>query len=517
MRLRALLSLFIIPFLLFCSFPITALGADEKEDGWKDEMIYFIMVDRFFNGNYENDYEVDREDPKAYHGGDLEGIIQKLDYIKDLGYTAIWITPIMDNGPKGYHGYWVKDFMKVEEHFGTMEDAKRLVEEAHKRDMKVLFDFVVNHTGYNHPWLEDPEKKDWFHEEKRMMGESPSVLENAWLAGLPDLNTENEEVKQYLFDAAEYWIKETGVDGFRLDTVKHVPKEFWADFNDHVKSVDPDFFLLGEVWYDNTKKIASYEETGIDSFVDYPLYEVINQSFQEAGNDLSRLYDVWEANKTFFEQPAMLASFIDNHDNVRFTRKALKNKQNPVTRWKLALAYQFTAPEIPITYYGTEVPLDGGKDPDNRRLMNFKSGDDTLEKWIQQLTALRKEFPALTKGDYKELYSKDGLAAYSRSYEGETVVIVINNDTETRVFEVSGLEENKQLRGVLTDDLVREVDTGTYKIAMNREQAEIYVMEEDTGFNWLLISLIGGVFAAFVVGIIYLSRKSKRIEAQENV
>ncbi|MFG6116197.1 alpha-amylase family glycosyl hydrolase [Halobacillus sp. MO56] len=511
MRTKARLSLCIIPFLLFCSFPMTALGADEKEENdWNDEMIYFIMVDRFFNGNYDNDYEVDTDDPKAYHGGDIEGIIQQLDYIKSLGYTAIWMTPIMKNEPKGYHGYWIEDFMEVEEHFGTMEDAKRLVEEAHKRDMKVLFDFVVNHTGYQHAWLEDPNKEDWFHEEKRMMGESQSVLENAWLAGLPDLNTENPEVKQYLFDAAEFWIEETGVDGFRLDTVKHVPKDFWKDFNDHVKSIDPDFFLLGEVWHDSPREIAAYEETGIDSFVDYPLFNAINESFQKAGNSLNGPMSVWKANEQLYEEPGMLSSFIDNHDNVRFTRKAIENKQNPVTRWKLALTYQFTMPEIPITYYGTEVPLDGGEDPDNRRMMNFKAADEELKQRIEQLTSMRKEFPALTKGDYEELYNEGGLAAYKRTYEDQTLVVVLNNDVETRTMELENLPPDNQLRGMLTDDIAREVEEGTYKIAMEREQSEVYLVEENTGLNWSFLLFVGGIFAAFVVAVIILSRKSRK-------
>ncbi|GGC74280.1 hypothetical protein GCM10007216_01160 [Thalassobacillus devorans] len=512
MRIKALLTLCIIPFLLFYSFPMVALGAEEKEDEWQEEMIYFIMVDRFFNGDFDNDYEVDTGDPKAYHGGDIEGIIQQLDYIQSLGYTAIWITPIMKNEPKGYHGYWIEDFMEVEEHFGTMEDAKRLVEEAHKRDMKVLFDFVVNHTGYQHPWLEDPEKEEWFHEEQRMIGESPSVLENAWLAGLPDLNTENPEVKQYLFDAAEFWIEETGVDGFRLDTVKHVPKDFWKEFNDHVKSIDPDFFLLGEVWHDNPREIAAYEETGIDSFVDFPLYNAMDQSFQAAGNSLTGPLSIWKTNEERYQSPEMLSSFIDSHDTVRFTRRAVENNQNPVTRWKLALTYQFTMPEIPITYYGTEIPLDGGEDPDNRKMMNVKAADEELKQRIEQLTSMRQEFPALTKGDYKELYNEDGMAAYQRSYKDETLITVINNDTGTRTVELSDLPSGKQLRGMLTDDIVREVEAGTYHVAMEREQAEVYLVEEDTGLNWGFLLFIGGIFGIFVVAVIFLSRKSKTAE-----
>ncbi|MFD1017816.1 alpha-amylase family glycosyl hydrolase [Thalassobacillus hwangdonensis] len=509
---KRLLALFILPFLLFCSFPITALGADEKEDSWEDEMVYFIMIDRFFNGNYDNDYEVDTDDPKAYHGGDLEGIIQKLDYIKELGYTAIWVTPIMKNEPKGYHGYWIEDFMEVEEHFGTMEDAKRLVKEAHDRDIKVLFDFVVNHTGYQHPWLEEPDKANWFHEEKRMIGDSPSVLENAWLAGLPDLNTENPEVKNYLFDAAEFWIEETGVDGFRLDTVKHVPKEFWQEFSAHVKSIDEDFFLIGEVWSNNPKYIAEYEETGIDSFVDYPLYEAMSQAFMEAGGDLQSVYNVWEANQVFYEQPYLLGTFLDNHDNLRFTREALKKRQEPTTRWKLALTYQFTAPGIPITYYGTEVPLDGAEDPDNRRMMNFNAGDGEVKKHIEQMTAIRNKFPVLVKGDFEELYNEDGMAVFSRSYEEEQIIVAINNSEATKSSVINLDAKEMQLTGLLQDEIVRDKDNGTYEITLDREEAEVFVVEQDKGLNWAFILLIVGTMGVFIAAVIWLSRKSKQTE-----
>ncbi|MCX8046854.1 MAG: alpha-amylase family glycosyl hydrolase, partial [Anoxybacillus gonensis] len=157
---RVFRALLIFVLLLSVTTPASA----KTERRWQDERIYFIMVDRFNNGNPKNDYEVDVHDPKAYHGGDLQGIIDKLDYIKEMGFTAIWLTPIFANEKGGYHGYWIEDFYKVEEHFGTLDDFKRLVKEAHKRDMKVILDFVVNHTGYNHPWLNDPAKKDWFHE-----------------------------------------------------------------------------------------------------------------------------------------------------------------------------------------------------------------------------------------------------------------------------------------------------------------------------------------------------------------
>jgi alpha-amylase len=187
---------------------------------------------RFNNMDPSNDYDVNVNDPKGYFDGDLKGVTAKLDYTKEMGFTAIWLTPIFKNEPGGYHGYWIQDFYKVDPHFGTMEDLKTLVKEAHKRGMKVILDFVANHTGYHHPWLSDPTKKDWFHEKKEIFDWSDQKqVENGWVYGLPDLAQENPEVKRYLIDAAKWWIKQTDIDGYRLDTVRHVPKSFCQEFS----------------------------------------------------------------------------------------------------------------------------------------------------------------------------------------------------------------------------------------------------------------------------------------------
>lgn len=512
MKKCVLTTLVMIPFLLFYAFGAEA--AEKEEGSWQDELMYFIMVDRFNNGDTSNDYNVDPKDPKAYQGGDLEGIIEKLDYIKDLGFTSIWITPIMENEPKGYHGYWISDFKKVDEHFGTMEDAKKLVEEAHKRDMKVVFDFVVNHTGYQHEWLTDPSKEDWFHEESRMVGSSQDQLENSWLSGLPDLNTENPEVKEYLFDAAEYWIEETGVDGFRLDTVKHVPKDFWEEFSEHVKSIDPDFFLMGEVWSEDPRYIAGYEEVGIDSFVDYPFFETATQIFKEPGQSVSELGNVWQRNLAFYENPHSLGTFMDNHDNKRFTRLANEAKQNPITRWKLALTYMYSAPGMPIVYYGSEIPLDGGDDPDNRRMMNFKAGDDELKQHMEQLAAIRKEFPVLTQGDFEQVIDEGAFGVFKRTYEDQTAYVAINNSKETKSAVLGEVVEGQQLRGLIYDSIVRDNGSGEYEIGLDRETADVYIVEEDTGLNWIFFGVLALVMGGFIAFVVLTSRKNKKTQSE---
>lgn len=506
MKNRVLCTLMMIPFLLFYAIPTT--GAAEKEENWQDELIYFIMVDRFYNGNQGNDSEINTDDPGAYHGGDLQGIIDKLDYIKELGFTSISLTPIMENQSGGYHGYWITDFMKVEEQFGTMADAKKLVEEAHQRDMKVIFDFVVNHTGSEHPWIDDPEKEDWFHEETTE--NSQQQLEEGWGNGLPDLKQENPEVKQYFMDVAEYWIEETGVDGFRLDTAQHVPKSFWEDFSDHVKSIDEDFFLLGEVKSEDPSYLAEYQQAGIDSFADYPFYNAATKVFQQSGEDLDPLFRNWKRNQDVYDNPGSLGIFVDNLDTKRFTRLTVVQDENPVTRWKLALTYMYGAPGIPIVMYGTEIPLDGGEDPDNRKMMNFKTGDTKVKQYMEKLAALRQQFPVLTRGDFEQVVMDGAFGVFKRTYEDQVAYLVINNSEQTKVATLDEIPDGKQLRGYIHDDIVRTDQNGEAKLALDREMADIYILEEEQGINYLFIAAMVGIIGGFVAFVIIVSRKNKQ-------
>ncbi|MCM3124905.1 MULTISPECIES: alpha-amylase family glycosyl hydrolase [unclassified Mesobacillus] len=499
----------LIPFLLFYALPV---GAVEKEGRkWQDETIYFLIVDRFNNGDNSNDFKVDAKDPKAYHGGDFQGVIDELDYIKDMGFTAIWLTPVFDNVDKGYHGYWIKDFYNTEEHFGSVDKFKELVKEAHKRDIKIILDFVVNHVAPEHEWVNDPAKQDWFHEKQDIIDwNNQDELENNWLYGLPDLAQENPETRKYLLDAAKWWIEETDIDGYRLDTVRHVPVDFWEDFSKEVKSVKDDFYLIGEVWSEDPNYIAKYDKAGIDGFVDFPLNEQLRTAFEKPDQTLDWLLTTAKRNKAIYENPELMGNFIDNHDMVRFTRKAVQNRQHPGTRWKMALTYMYTAPGIPIVYYGSEIALDGGEDPDNRRQMSFRA-DKELIDYVTKIGELRNDLPSLRRGDLEVLYEKKGMAVFKRTYKDETAVIAINNTSNTQQVTLTAdqLEDDKELRGLLANDLVRSKD-GEYNLALEREKAEIYVLAEKTGLNIPYIAAMGAVYAAFFGFIILLVRKARK-------
>ncbi|MEH7884476.1 alpha-amylase family glycosyl hydrolase [Bacillus sp. JJ1609] len=506
---KRLTTFILFMFLLFSALPV---GAVEKEGRkWQDETIYFLMVDRFNNGDNSNDFNVDMQDPKAYHGGDFQGIIDRLDYIKDMGFTAIWLTPVFDNADKGYHGYWIKDFYKTEEHFGSVDKFKELVKEAHKRDIKIILDFVVNHVAPDHEWVNDPAKKNWFHEKRDIIDwNDQNQMENNWLYGLPDLAQENPETRKYLLDAAKWWIEETDIDGYRLDTVRHVPVDFWSEFSKEVKSVKKDFYLIGEVWSSDPNYIAKYDKAGIDGFVDYPLNDQLRTAFAKPDQTLDWLFTTAKRNEVIYENPELMGNFMDNHDTARFTQDAVQNRQHPGTRWKMALSYLYTAPGIPIVYYGSEIAMNGGNDPDNRRQMSFRA-DKELIDYITKIGELRNQLPSLTRGDFEMLYEKKGMAVFKRTYKDETSVIAINNTSNTQNITLTAdqLADDQELRGLLANDLVRSKD-GEYKLSIDREKAEIYVLAEKTGLNIPYMVAMGTVYAAFIIFFFMLLRRARR-------
>lgn len=385
------LILVLLPLLLFSCEPKEEVAEnpytyDQIYSGRlsNDDLIYSIMIDRFNDGEAKDFEDQIPGDLKAYQGGDLQGIIDKLDYIKSLGTSIIWITPVAKNEAFGYHGYWIEDFYQVDPHFGDMDTLKELVNKAHQEDMKVFLDYIVNHTGYNHPWT--TEKLDWYHGYGDLTNDKDQFqLENHRLAGLPDLNTENAQVKAYLFENALFWIRETGVDGFRLDTVKHVPHEFWNEFQYVIKSEYPDFILLGEVFNKSISVMESYYETGIDSLTNFSMYYGIKDTFKKYG-DANRL-KVAINNDGKFSQPTHNGIFLDNHD----VQRLISASDNGEVYLKQALTFVMTYPGIPIIYYGTEVGLEGKSDPDNRRMMPWDQVGNDIFDYYQTLLDLRHD------------------------------------------------------------------------------------------------------------------------------
>lgn len=391
----------------------------------QEDLIYFIMIDRFYDGDKTNNNfeDIDKNNLKKFHGGDLKGIIDKLDYIQSLGATAIWLTPVFKNEPNGYHGYWAYDFYNVDPHFGTMDELKQLVDEAHERDIKVMLDHIVNHTGYNHPWLDDPEKSDWFHPKVEITNwKDQNQVENGWLAGLPDLDQEHPEVRQYLLDNTLWWIQETGIDGMRIDTMRHVPRDFWNEFAKTIKDEYPNFYLLGEVWNSNPRYLELYHQVGIDGMTNYSLFDGIVNTFRGFGKT-GPLISALSREKNF-SKPHLNGIFIDNHDNQRFITAAGSNGKDYL---KQALTFIMTYKAIPIIYYGTEIGMEGGNDPDNRRFMEWeRTNDSDILSFYKKLVDLRQNNEVMQSGDFTLLSYDDYFISYMRHTDKKSFLIIMN-------------------------------------------------------------------------------------------
>ena len=421
------------------------------------EIMYFLLIDRFVDGNPGNNeggnsssYEpYDGTNPDAlkhYQGGDLVGVTQSLDSLKAMGITMIWISPFIDNsntdyvGWWPYHGYHPIDFYKVDEHFGTTEELKTLVESAHTKGMKIIFDMPFNQTAADHPWVNDVSKKDWFHVDEA--GEpyvitdwqNQEQIERGELHGLPDLAQERAEVADYLIDVSKYWIEETGCDGFRLDAVKHAPISFWQDYTKRIREIaGADFLLLGEVFWGEAWRIEPYDDIGFDFLFDIPGYYAIRNTFNKGAGigDFSKFFELNSKNlpKTSF------ATLIDNHDVARFNVDLVENA------WKkqlLALGWLMTAPGLPVIYSGTEIGMKGyavddvsGESQDYLNRLpyptNLSQAQRLYKNQFSELTDLRNQYPALNRGDFKELYKDWSVYAYVRTWGDENILVCLNN------------------------------------------------------------------------------------------
>jgi neopullulanase len=444
-----------------------------------DDVIYLIMPDRFSDGDPSNDDPsisrglYDRGNPHLYHGGDFQGIINHLGYLKDLGITAIWINPVYDNyngaysgrASADYHGYGAVNEYAVEEHFGTMAKLRELVDKAHALGIKVIQDQVANHVGQMHPWVHDPPTPTWFngtswlHDNNTyqiwtVMDPHGDAAERAdtlggWFANiLPDLNQNDPEVARYEIQNTLWWIGMTGFDGIREDTMPYVPRSFWTKWNSAITRQYPNVDAVGEV-YDGDASLVSYfqggktQSDGIDtkmrSLFDYPGYFPLRRVFAQ-GDSFHDLADD-EAHDWLFTDPNYLVTFLGNHDVQRFMNEAGATPEG----LELAFTFLLTNRGIPLIYYGDEIGVPGGNDPDNRR--DFPGGfpgdprnafsadqrtpeEQAIFTHVRTLTHLRLELAPLRRGAQHTLYYSDKQWAYARVYHGQSVIVALNNDTQ---------------------------------------------------------------------------------------
>jgi alpha-amylase len=411
---------------------VPAAGAAAAPVDWRDEAIYMVMTDRFKNGDPANDLDSVPGRPDWWQGGDLQGVIDELDYIKGLGMTAIWITPVARQMKGGYHGYWTLDPYTVDPHLGDMAKLQELVRTAHEKKLKVVLDVVPNHLGTGHPWVSDGAHTGWFHPECPVNFSDQTSVENCWLFGLPDLNTEDPLVRAYLIDWASWLIDQTGADGFRIDAARHLSKGFLRSFTSAIRAKHPSFWLLGEVFSSGYRYQSGFLDAGLDCVTDFGTYDNVRVGLDPRGNLGQLATSPVLAGDLGAGNEDRRAIFIDNHDVPRFVGRDAPDAAT-IARLEQGLVYLFTMPGTPVLYYGTEVALPGGPDPDDRRSMPWTGGDERIRQLVRDLATMRQANPSLRRGWFDEIQSERGLVVYDRRGGPDVAVIAINGDERRSV------------------------------------------------------------------------------------
>lgn len=459
-----------------------------------EDVLYLIMPDRFANGNPENDVidgmrekKMDRADSFARHGGDIQGISNHLDYIADLGVTAIWLNPTQENDMESgsYHGYAITDYYQIDRRFGSNEDFCALVEKAHERNLKVVMDMIFNHCGSENYLFKDKPSKEWFNYHSNYVQTSfktvsvmdihtsayeKKIATDGWFTSvMPDFNQRNRHVARYLIQSSIWWIEYAGINGIRQDTHPYADFDFMSQWCKEVLDEYPYFNIVGETWlnsnvlvsyWQKNSKLAAPLNSNLPTVMDFPLQALMNQAFDEEtgewGGGLYKLYD-YQTQDLVYANPMNLLTFLDNHDTSRFaqTDEMAKN----LKRYKQAMVFLLTTRGIPQIYYGTEILMIGDKgkgDGDLRkdfpggwqgdtRNCFAKNGRTALEneafEFTRQLLNWRKGNQVIGKGSLKHYSIQNGVYVYQREFNGKSVVVIMNGTDDSKELDLAPYQE----------------------------------------------------------------------------
>ena len=493
------------------------MKGEDRQGFTNADVLYMLMPDRFASSgkNLEvkglNAYKVDRSQPSLRHGGDLEGLRQHLDYFTELGVTALWFTPVLANNSPDhgktstYHGYATTDYYRVDPRFGSNADYRRLVDEAHKKGLKVVMDMIFNHCGFEHPWVKDMPTKDWFNtpewlypenqkytvKTQTMDGEQTTntkylqtsykltpvldpyaskvdlheTVDGWFVPTMPDLNQRNEHLMTYLIQNSEWWIETVGIDGIRMDTYPYADRKGMARWMEVLNEEYPNFNTVGETWVTEPAYTAAWqkdsplqkENSNLKTVMDFAFFDRVNQAKNEETdawwNGFNRIYNSL-CYDYLYKDPSHVMAFIENHDTDRFlgeTQDTLALKQ--------ALALLLTVNRIPQLYYGTEVLMNGTKQvTDGNVRKDFPGGfpgdtrsafttegrtkaENDMFRWTARLLHWRQGNEVITKGKQTQFIPQNGVYVVARSYNGKNVMTVINGTSKAATMKAERYAE----------------------------------------------------------------------------
>lgn len=470
-----------------------AVGSAARKGFNNSDVIYLIMPDRFANGNPANDNmpgmieKADRSNPNGRHGGDLEGIRKNLDYFNQLGVTALWLNPVLENNMPAvtYHGYAITDFYKLDPRFGTNEDYRQLIAEANKKGLRVIKDMVVNHFGTNHWMLKDLPMKSWINQWPEFTRSNyrggtitdpyaseydrKKMLKGWFDTTMADFNQDNPYVTNYLIQNTIWWIEYAGLDGIRMDTYPYSGREFMKKWMNAIRYEYPDFSVVGEVWLNTSPQVAYWMEdacnadgfnSNLNYLFDFPLKYAIGSAFNEGhgwSSGLSRLYESLSLD-FLYKNPSNIVVFADNHDADRLFTVL----QEDIRKYKMAMAFLMTVRGFPQIYYGTEILMTGlehdghgfiredfpgGWDGDKTNVFTRENlSADQKDAWdfLRKLLHWRKDKKVIHDGKTTHYVPENGVYVYFRYNDDESVMVILNNNDESRTFTTERFAENLQ-------------------------------------------------------------------------
>lgn len=451
------------------------------------DVLYLIMPDRFSNGNPDNDIipgmlenKVDCNEQFGRHGGDFKGISEHLDYISDLGVTAIWLNPTQENDMKdgSYHGYAITDYYQIDRRFGTNEEFCNLVNEAHGKGLKVVMDMIFNHCGSENYLFKDRPQDDWFNFRSNYVQTSfktasvmdihasdyeKAIATDGWFTQvMPDLNQRNRHVARYLIQSSIWWIEYACINGIRQDTHPYADYDFMSTWCKEVLEEYPHFNIVGETWLNSNvlvsywqkdSKLAAPKNSNLPTVMDFPLTDLMGKAFDEETTEWSgglyRLYD-YHTQDLIYANPMNLLIFLDNHDTSRFCKN--EEDANNIVRYKQAITYLLTTRGIPQIYYGTEILMAADKsEGDGCLRRDFPGGwkgdkvncftaegrtdlQNEVFDYTRKLLNFRKNNEAICKGTMKHFSICKGVYVYERKYNDKSVVVFMNGTDEKQTL-----------------------------------------------------------------------------------
>lgn len=454
------------------------------------DVVYLIMPDRFANGDPSNDNtdetleKVDRKNNDGRHGGDIQGIINNLDYVKNLGATALWLNPVVENNSLkySYHGYGSTDFYKVDSRLGTNELYKKLSDDCHKKDLKLIIDVIYNHCGIDHWWMKDLPCKDWVNNDKNFkttyrgavisdthasISDREQFSSGWFVETMPDLNQKNQFLKTYFIQNTIWWVEYANLDGIRIDTYPYPDKDFGSELVASMHSEYPDLTILGETWLQSIPLVAYYQgdspisgdyNSHLNCVTDFPLYYAIKSAFNENESwtgGLLKLYYVI-AQDFLYSNPYNVVTFADNHDLDRFFTSVGKD----IKKYKMGMAFLLTTRGIPVIYYGTEIAMEGeehkghgfirkdfpgGWEGDATNIFEQKQLSKTQSSaynYVSTILNWRKTNKAVQTGKLTHFLPENNTYVYFRYTKNEAVMVILNNNnSEERTVDCKRFEE----------------------------------------------------------------------------